>query len=142
MKKLVLPFFITALFFGCDKEKNNDKEPVICPPMACTEVFMSVTVKFVDPLGNPVVLKNYSSVNLRTKDTLAQNAIDPINSKGFYLVANDNHTRKLSEKGDSILVKGTHPTSNQTIQGTLVVAGGKCACHIEKISGPAELKFN
>ena len=143
MKRVYLSLIAAACFSACEVDKPSDSNPQICPAMACTNIFMSVTVKFVDAQSSPQVLKSYSSVNLRTKDTLAKtNATDTVYAKGFYLVASDNHTSSLSEKGDTILVKGTHPNSNQTLQGKFVVKGGKCACHLEKVSGPAELKFN
>ena len=139
MKNLML-LLIVVLFTACTKKQIGTKK---CPDRACTEIFASVTVKFVNGSGEGVVVKNYSAVNLRTNDTIKTSAGAAWNvAPGFYIVVDDGSTKKLSEAGDDIKVSGTDTVSNQTKTAIIKVAGGKCACHITKISGPEEIQFD
>ena len=99
-----------------------------------------VQIKFTDTSGNALTVKDYSSINKRTNKPMMQNN-EPttINNKGNYIVASDADRAQLSESGDTILVSATHPQTNKKIETEFVVSGGICACHINKISGPAEV---
>ena len=101
-----------------------------------------VTVKFIDANGNPLEVKDFKVVNLRTnKDLTSSNYIDPINAKGNYLVVTDANTKDLSTKGDQIKVSARHPVNGTIREANFLVSGGECACHISKISGPEEIIF-
>ena len=67
--------------------------------------------------------------------------VDTVNFKGNYAVVTDSDTKNLSPKGDTIDVSAVNPRTNQKKTVQFVVSGGKCACHIEKISGPEEVVF-
>lgn len=98
-----------------------------------------VQVKFIDASGNPVIVKDFSSIIKRTNNPVMKNN-DPAGS-GVYTVASDADLKQLSEKGDIIMVSATHPQTNKKIEAEFVISGGLCACHINKISGPAEILF-
>ena len=126
------------LFTACST--TNQPE---CGELICTQEFRIVQVKFTDAIGNAVTVKDYSAINQRTKKSMAQNNEPPtINNQGNYIVASDADRINLSEKGDKIVVSATHPESNKTLKGEFVVSGGICACHINRISGPAVIVFD
>lgn len=99
-----------------------------------------VQVKFKDTAGNPVTVKDFSAINKRTnQSTVQNNEPSTVNNQGLYTVASDADVKTLSESGDVITVTATHPTTNKKVSAEFVVNGGKCACHISKVSGPTEI---
>jgi hypothetical protein len=58
MKKLITLFF-TVIPFNSGKNSYSQ--------MACTAEFASIDDKFLDSNGNPLVVKDYNSVVLRTQ---------------------------------------------------------------------------
>jgi len=138
MKKLFCIFQVAMILsLSC----SNIKQPE-CENMICTQEFRMVQVKFNDASGNPVAVKDFSAINKRTGETTVQdNEPATINTQGIYTVASDADLKKLTESGDVIMVSASHPLSNKKIETEFVVSGGRCACHISKVSGPAELTF-
>ena len=137
MKQPLYVLILTMLLSAC----SATKQPV-CENTICTMEFRMIQVKFNDASGNPVVVKDYSAVNKRTGESTTQNnEPSTINNTGIYVVASDADVKKLTENGDVIIVTATHPTSNKKLTSEFVVAGGICACHVNKISGPSELTF-
>ncbi len=123
-------FLVIIFLTACNDEPNCQDN------MVCTDEFRSVAVRFEDVSGNPVAVQDYSVVNLRTKQHIYHS--DPVGlpAVGYYTVVSDNNKNGLSEKGDTILVSATSSLKNITKTTKFVVAGGICACHISKISGP------
>jgi hypothetical protein len=102
-----------------------------------------VTFSFTNKDGVGIGIKNYSAVNQRTGDTIKVSGMASLSlTPGTYVVVDDNYVKKLSEQGDDIKVSGTLEATNQTKTAILKVSGGKCACHIEKISGPEKIAFD
>lgn len=125
------------LLAACDKTTNSN-----CEDKICDLSFATLVVKFVDKNGVGVAVDNYSAVNQRTGDTLSVRTSDVNFETGIYIVASDLHTRKLSESGDNIKVTGTYTKGVQTKSAIIKVKGGNCACHISKIDGPEQIKFD
>lgn len=125
------------LLAACDKTDNSN-----CEDKICDESFATLVVKFVDKNGAGVAVDNYSAVNQRTGDTLSVATSDVNFETGIYIVANDLHIKKLSESGDNIKVSGTYTREGQTKSAIIKVKGGNCACHISKIDGPEQIKFD
>jgi hypothetical protein len=99
-----------------------------------------VQVKFNDASGNPVTAKDFAAINKRTGESTVQNNEPATDyNQGMYTVASDADVKKLTESGDIITVTATHPETGKKVSAEFVVSGGQCACHINKISGPAEL---
>ncbi|WP_285059308.1 hypothetical protein [Pedobacter ginsengisoli] len=138
MYKAALICLCAVLFIACDKKDASE-----CPDLICTESFAMVTFSFTNKDGVGVGIKNYSAVNQRTGDTIKTAGIASLSlTPGTYVVVDDNYVKKLSEEGDDIKVSGTLEATNQTKTAILKVSGGKCACHIEKISGPEKVAFD
>jgi len=125
------------LLTACDKADNSN-----CEDKICDESFATLVVKFVDKNGAGVAVDNYSAVNQRTGDTLSVATSDANFETGIYIVANDLHIKKLSESGDNIKVSGTYTREAQTKSAIIKVKGGNCACHISKIDGPEQIRFD
>ncbi|HKG05994.1 MAG TPA: hypothetical protein VKB19_06035 [Pedobacter sp.] len=137
MYKATLIVLCAIVFMACDK-----KDPE-CGDRICTEEFAMINFTFTKKDGTGVSVKDFSVINQRTGDSLkAMSAAYLDLAPGTYVVADDNHTKKLSEEGDDLKITGTYEATNQTKSAIIKVAGGKCACHIRKISGPAKLAFD
>ena len=134
--KLRLPFFLAIIILSSCSENITT-----CENKLCTEELVSVNVKFIDSNGNPLIVKDYESKNLRTGKLLkGANAIDTTIAKGFYAVASDGNLRELNSS-DKVLISAKHPATNVLKQAEFTVSGGECECHVAKIAGPDEVKF-
>ncbi|MCJ8209405.1 hypothetical protein MUY27_06765 [Mucilaginibacter sp. RS28] len=137
MKTYFFLLIAIVLFAGC--HKNETKPVVACEPMACTLNFASVTVKFLDKDGNATAVTDFTSVNARTKTKVPYSGANQ-GYVGYYTVANDSNLKDIAQDGDVVIVTAKNPASGQTLSTTFKIAGG-CRCHIEKLSGPAEVQF-
>lgn len=113
-----------------------------CPSKICTQEFRSVSVKFKDSAGKPILVKDFSAIIKRTGKSTKLYPTDTTYSKGSYSVVTDFDTKNLLPEGDTIVVSAVNPTINQKRIVQFVVSGGKCACHIQKVSGPEEVVFD
>lgn len=113
-----------------------------CPSLICSQEFRTVSVRFEDASGQPIAVKDFSAVIRRTGKTTQIFEVDTLNFKGNYGVVTDSDIKNLSPKGDTIDVSAVNPKTNQKKSTSFVVSGGKCACHIEKISGPEKVVFD
>lgn len=138
MKLFNLSLLGFVLLFSCS-EKVTEAE---CPAIMCTQEFRSVSVLFKDAAGNPTTVNDFKAVVRRTGKSIQAEPVDTVNFKGYYPVVTDGHRKQLSTTGDTIDVSAVHPLTNQKKTAQFVVSGGRCACHIEKISGPEEITFN
>ena len=136
--KFIYSLFSVLFLISCS-EQVREKEN--CPNLICTQEFRTVTVTYKDSAGSPVIVKDFSAIVRRTGEPTDTKSIGTINFKGNYTVATDNDTKSLLTKGDTIDVSAVNPKTNQKKTVQFVVSGGKCACHIEKISGPEEVVF-
>ncbi|SHG42669.1 hypothetical protein SAMN04488522_105466 [Pedobacter caeni] len=128
-----------TLAFSCSKPVDSycEKENI------CTTDFRSVGISFTDNKGAPTAVKDYSAILVRTGDTvksLLSTGIKPV--PGAFIVIDDSYTSKLLEQGDDIKVTGTSVQTNQTKSTVIKVSGGKCACHIRKVSGAEKVAFD
>ncbi|RVU02012.1 hypothetical protein EOD41_08660 [Mucilaginibacter limnophilus] len=134
LKKLFIAGAVVLLFTSCEK---NTK----CGERICDASFAYVSVQFVNANSEHIAVKNFTSVNKRTGDTLIKGK-EKMFTDSIYVVADDSHVRKLSENGDEIKVSATDSATNVTKTAVFKVSGGECECHISKISGPDKITFN
>ena len=109
----------------------------------CTEEFASVMFKFVDNKGAGTEVKDFNVINQRTGARVTANSsIYTSTTKGVFIIVDDNNKLGLSEQGDDLKISGTSVETGQTKSAIIKVSGGKCACHINKISGPEQVAFD
>ena len=128
-------FLILVVFLG----SCSSPEPAVCENMVCTKEFRTITVKFIDDYGDPLLVNNFSAVNKRTGRSMSQT--NSIQGLGIYVVASDADQKELSEKGDIVLVSASNPKNNSKVSAEFVISGGLCICHVSKISGPEIIKI-
>nr|WP_121271103.1 hypothetical protein [Pedobacter schmidteae] len=139
MKKMILGLSLIGMLLSC-KDKTVDTE---CEDRICTEEFRALVINFVDNKGAAAEVKDFSVVNQRTGERVYANSSMTANLiKGAYIIVDDGNTKKLSEAGDDLKITGTSVESKQTKTAIVKVKGGKCACHIEKVSGPEQIAFD
>jgi hypothetical protein len=138
MYKIAYILFCAIVFIACHKEEPSD-----CEDKICTENFVSVHINFTDKDGKGIPVKNYSAVNQRTgQEIRATGAAYLTLIAGTFIVVTDSDIEKLSAEGDEIKITGTYEATGQTKSAILKVSGGKCACHVEKLSGPDKIAFD
>ena len=139
MYKAIFILFLAAMTFSACKTSET---PAECESKICDERFSYVIVSFTDKNGVGIPVKNYSAVNQRTGDTLKSATLATLSLvPGTYVIADDSHKKLLAENGDDIKISGTNEATNQTKTAIVKIAGGKCACHIQKLSGPDRIAF-
>ncbi|AOM77493.1 hypothetical protein [Pedobacter steynii] len=139
MKKLILILLMGSALLSC-KKKTTDSE---CGDRICTEEFRSFVITFLNNKAVGTEVKDLSVINQRTGERVYANSSMTTNlTKGSYLIVDDGNTKSLSEEGDDLKITGTSVETNQTKSATIKVKGGKCACHIDKISGPLQITFD
>lgn len=137
MKRFAILLLMSIATISCNKDTGADCMKV------CTQIFMSVMIKFVDKNGAPTEVKGYKVVNLRTGEELKASANTIINPvPGVFAVVDDGSIKKLSVEGDNLEITGTSVATNQTKSAVIKVTGGECECHIDKISGPEQIMFD
>ena len=134
--KGVSNFFLILVVF---LSSCSSSEPAVCENMVCTKEFRTITVKFIDDYGDPLLVNNFSAVNKRTGRSMSQT--NSIQGLGIYVVASDADQKELSEKGDIVLVSASNPKNNSKVSAEFVISGGLCICHVSKISGPETIKI-
>jgi len=140
MYKSTFLILFGLLIMACSKKKDPDED---CGSKVCTENFAMLHFTFTNKDGTGVTVENYSAVNQRTGDTLKSISAVSVNLiAGTYIPVDDSHIGKLSSSGDDIKITGTYALTNQTRSVIIKVAGGPCACHINKLSGPDKLAFD
>jgi len=140
MNKAIFILLLAVMTFSsCETSET----PSDCESKICDQSFSYVMVSFTDKNGLGVPVKNYSAVNKRTGDTLKSATLASLSLvAGTYVIADDSHRKVLAENGDDIKISGTYEATNQTKTATVKIAGGKCACHIQKLSGPDKIAFD
>lgn len=139
MKKIALVILIGIALLSCKKNKPTSE----CGEKMCTYQFASVVIRFVNNKGEATEVKDFKVVNQRTGEKLQANSSISINTiKGAFVVVDDGNIRSLSEQGDDLKITGTSVGTNQTKSAVIKVSGGKCECHIVKVSGPDQITFD
>ncbi|WP_316793947.1 hypothetical protein [Pedobacter frigoris] len=139
MKKIALLLLMGTAMLSCQKDRGRSG----CEDKMCTYEYRSVSIRFVDKNGAPAEVTDFSVVNQRTGEKIYASSAAAINMiKGSFLVVDDGNLYSLSEAGDNLKVTGTSVETKQTKSAVLKISGGKCACHISKISGPDQIAFD
>lgn len=139
MKNLLLVLLFGSTLLSCEEKKTDSA----CADRICTEEFRSLVIKFVDNKGAAAEVKDFNVINQRTGERVYANssmAADLV--KGTYMIVDDGNTETLSEEGDDLKITATSVANNQTKSAVVKVKGGKCACHISKVSGAEQIIFD
>jgi hypothetical protein len=138
MTRRILLLLLITICAAC---KKNHQKPA-CSTGACTKIFVSVGIHFVDKKGEGVTVENFTAKILRSDSVIvAPGDIDPGFSPAFKTIANDNNILQFSADGDNVQISATDPSTHQTKTAIVKIAGG-CACHIGKVSGPDTVVFD
>ncbi|MDQ0636539.1 hypothetical protein QF042_000104 [Pedobacter sp. W3I1] len=138
MKKITLLVLMGITLLSCEKNKTSD-----CGEKMCTEQFVSVMIRFVNNKGEATEVKDFKVINQRTGEKLQASSSISINTiQGAFVVVDDGNIQSLSEQGDDLKITGTSVETGQTKSAVVKVSGGKCACHINKMSGPEQIAFD
>jgi hypothetical protein len=139
MKNLILALLIGSALLSCKKKTTGSD----CENKICTEEFRSIVIRFVDNKGFGTEVKDFSVVNQRTGEKVYANLSPTANLIiGAHIIVDDGNTKSFSEEGVDLKITGTSVETRQTKSAVIKVQGGKCACHINKVSGPEQITFD
>lgn len=141
MRTFTLSCIAFVMMVSCATKKNDQSE-ADCPPKACTMEFRTVGVIFKDAQGDTISVKDFS-VKLKSTGKKLPSASSGTQqpTSPFYLVANDGDKSALAVSGDTLLISGKHPATNAIKTSEMVISGGRCACHITRVSGNEVITF-
>lgn len=143
MKLGLIAGVFALIALGCANKKDLSVAETDCPPKACTMDFRSVSVIFKDADGDTITVNDYTATLKKDGKKLpSASSENPTASSPYYLVANDADKSALTVEGDTLVIQGTHPVSGEKQLAEMVISGGRCECHINKISGQQEITFN
>ncbi len=135
-----LSMLLVIIFIqGCKSAGELVEEEAPCPTVACTLEFRQLSVQFVNVAGQQVPVRNVEATFKESKKVIPGIVK---NEFGYYIIADDLDKKIFSEKGDVIIVQAVDLNSAKTISSEFVISGGRCACHIAKISGNENILFN
>jgi hypothetical protein len=138
MNKLFLLPLLVICFSACDNKGNSEKA---CPVLFCPLISPGVPLVYVDKLDSPVVVKDFSVLDLRTNQLIkSSNTIDL--KLGTYIIADYSDKSLLSSSGDELQVSATYPVTSQIKVVDVKVSGGTCSCDVGRLSGPDTVRFN
>jgi hypothetical protein len=112
-----------------------------CGTQACTDLFASIGVHFVDKNNNPVAVTNFIVLDLRTHKFITHMIPEGLHYPGYMEIHDDNDIKDLSTEGDNVQVSATNPATGQVITTIFKISGG-CNCHVTKIAGPDTIQFS
>lgn len=137
--KLVL---LCMLALGACKSKLNTAND--CGNIICTKIFISIPVKLISTQGKSISYKTYKVINKDTGNEIKSKSdyrVNDPNSTNTIILVDDGHLHELSEKGTDLQLQLTLD-NEKVIKTDYKVSGGKCACHVAKLSGPDQIDID
>ncbi|MEP0265812.1 hypothetical protein [Dokdonia sp.] len=134
LNKLWILFAILSVF-SCNSDDDND---LGCSNIACTEIFVTITVSIEDQSQNPVALTSFQVINTENGEDVtppfSDSGLEFFQQNGSYPIAEDgsietDQVRELQFKG---FIDG------QEVISSTYVATADC-CHINLVSGDTTL---
>ncbi len=105
----------------------------------CTEQFVFFTVRVVDAAGAPVTGLTVTMTRVRDGRTFDVGGGDPLGTPGVYLVMDDRFKQVIGTRGD--LIRFEARKAGRLVSADFVFRVDPCRCHVEKVSGPAQIVF-
>lgn len=132
--------FVSALFLlsACVSQQETKTK---CGSVVCTDEFIMIPVKVIATKSSSVDFKTYKVINLATGKEVKSNSWPGRDNPGTIVIADDGHRRSFPEKGADLELQITRK-DDRVIKQDYKIAGGKCACHVSKISGPDQVDID
>lgn len=129
-KQFAIIIFLAFTQISCEDDVVNCEQTV-----ACTEIFVSISVEITDTAGQPVALDHaYTFIDSRNK--IEFQISDNNRTIGVYRVADDSHMDDFDFEGTTVIFVGEKNGKN-IVEHQMVI--GKDCCHILLIAGDDEI---
>lgn len=138
MKNFYLPIFIFLIFGfqSCYQDIDDKRE---CG-LACTDIFITVSVLISDDEGNPVALDSFVVTKVATGEEISVTPgsveLEIMRENGTYPIINDNYSGPVEEF--EVNFKGF--IGDQVVVDENYIVGKDC-CHVYFVSGDLELEI-
>lgn len=109
----------------------------------CTQEFKMIPVKLISTSGKDVTFKSYKIMEVATGKEVKNNNDLPNTGENAntLIVADDSHLRQFAEKGTDLQLQITR-ADDKVIKADFKISGGKCACHVAKLTGPDQVDID
>lgn len=136
--KLILAGLLFLAACSSQKPQGNG-----CPTVMCTEIFKMIPVKLITTSGKEAEFKSYKIVEVATGKEIKLNNDLPntADNAKTLIVADDSQLRNLAENGTDLQLQITR-TDDKVVKVNYEISGGKCACHVAKLSGPDQVDID
>lgn len=132
--------FVTALFLlsACVSQQETKTK---CGSVVCTDEFIMIPVKVIATKSSSVDFKTYKIINLATGKEVKSNSWPGRDNPGTIVIADDGHRKAFPEKGADLELQITRK-DDRVVKQDYKISGGKCACHVAKLSGPDQVDID
>jgi len=137
MKTKLLPLLL-VIFTSCASQQESKTK---CGSVVCTDEFIMIPVKIISSKGHEINFKNYKVIDLTTGKEVRSNTWPGRNNPGTIVVADDSHLHSFPERGEDLQLQITRK-DDRVVKADYKISGGKCACHVSKLSGPDEVDLD
>lgn len=136
MKKIIILLGALILLGSCNRKTD-------CSNLVCLAVFVEISLQTVDGNNQGVEVNSIKATNLRTGKVYEKikKSDYTINGEVVYIIVDDGDKLDFSDSGDNLTIDIVSKT-NKTYSFSFIIAGGKCACGIRKISGPDKVMID
>ncbi|WDF55477.1 hypothetical protein [Mucilaginibacter sp. KACC 22063] len=112
-----------------------------CGSVVCTEEFIMIPVKVIATKSSEINFKTYKVINLNTGKEVKSNGWPGKDNPGTVVVADDGHRHDFTEQGTALQLQITR-NDGRVVKQDYKIGGGRCACHVSKISGPDQVDID
>jgi hypothetical protein len=137
--KLILLALLSVAACKSQKKSSNNG----CEAVMCTQEFKMIPVKLISTSGKEITFKSYKIMEVATGKEVKNNNNLPNTGENAntLIVADDSHLRQFAEKGTDLQLQITR-ADNKVIKADFKISGGKCACHVAKLTGPDQVNID
>lgn len=136
--KIFAALLSLGLLTACASQQESHTK---CGSVVCTDEFIMIPVKVIATKSADVSFKTYKVINANTGKEVKSNVWPGKGNQGTIVIADDGHRRSFPEKGANLELQITR-NDGRVVKNAYKISGGKCACHVSKLSGPDQVDID
>ncbi|VAW11780.1 hypothetical protein MNBD_BACTEROID03-419 [hydrothermal vent metagenome] len=141
MRKIFFLSMVFILPLNCSDNDNDDKTD--CSNMACTEIFLSISVTVKDSSGSVISLGRFEVTDLTTGEDLTKEVtegeLETFRQNGIYPLYDDLFVAENQNTTRNIVFKGF--INNKEVVNAEYTVGTDC-CHVSLVSGDSDITID
>ncbi|QQL49765.1 hypothetical protein [Mucilaginibacter ginkgonis] len=140
MKNFKALLFIIISAISISSCVSQEETKTKCGSIMCTDEFIMVPIRLIATKSSTISFKSYKVINLaagkqvRTKDVVRD-------SPATLIIADDSNRKDFPESVQNLQLQVTR-NDGRVVTANYKIGGGKCACHVSKLSGPDQVDID